>query len=263
MIRSLHTAATGMDAQQTNIDVIANNLSNVNMVGFKRARAEFQDIMYQQMRAAGNGDGTVGNTTPTNPLEVGQGVMTIATQKMFGQGDMIATNNELDFAIEGEGFLKVKMPDESISYTRNGVFKRNADGLVVNAEGYPMEPPLTVPAEALQVIVELDGIVKARMPGETEMRQIGQVEMAVFVNPAGLESLGHNLLAETEASGVPIDGVPGEEGVGNIRQGMLESSNVKVMEEMIGMITSQRAYEINSKVIQTADQMLGTSSNLR
>ena len=126
-----------------------------------------------------------------------------------------------------------------------------------------MEPPLTVPAEALQVIVELDGIVKARMPGETEMRQIGQVEMAVFVNPAGLESLGHNLLAETEASGVPIDGVPGEEGVGNIRQGMLESSNVKVMEEMIGMITSQRAYEINSKVIQTADQMLGTSSNLR
>lgn len=263
MIRSLHTAATGMDAQQTNIDVIANNLANVNTVGYKRARAEFQDIMYQQMRAAGNGDGTTGNTTPTNPLEVGQGVMTIATQKLFGQGDMLGTNNELDFAIEGDGFFKVKRPDESVAFTRNGIFKRNADGLIVNAEGLPLEPPLILPETAKRVVVEMDGIVKVVMPDETEMREIGQIELAAFVNPAGLESLGHNLMAETEASGVPIDGVPGSQGVGNVRQGMLESSNVKVMEEMIGMISSQRAYEINSKVIQTADQMLGTASNLR
>ena len=263
MIRSLHTAATGMEAQQTNIDVIANNLSNVNTVGFKRSRAEFQDIMYQQMRSAGNGDGTVGNTTSTNPLEVGQGVMTIATQKLFTQGAMIGTNNELDFAVEGDGFFKVRMPDEQIAFCRNGVFKRIADGLVVNAEGNPLEPPLILPEMAKQVVVELDGLVKVIMPNETEMREIGQLELATFVNPAGLESMGHNLYAETEASGVPIDGLPGQDGVGNVRQGMLESSNVKVMEEMIGMITSQRAYEINSKVIQTADQMLGTSSNLR
>ena len=263
MIRSLRTAVTGMEAQQLNIDVIANNLANVNTVGFKRSRAEFQDMFYEQLRASGNSDGTMGNTSPTQPLEVGQGVMPVATQKIFSIGNMVSSNNELDLAIEGSGFFQVKLPDGTIAYTRNGVFKRNADGLIVNAEGYPLEPQLSIPSKATKIKIDVNGTVKMLEPGNTEWQEIGKIETVQFINPAGLESTGKSLYIETEASGSPIESTPGEDGAGQVRQGMLEHSNVSVVEEMVKLISSQRAYEVNSKVIQTADQMLNTTVRIR
>ena len=263
MIRSLRTAVTGMEAQQLNIDVIANNLANVNTVGFKRSRAEFQDMLYEQIRASGNSDGTTGNTSPTNPLEVGQGVMPVTTQKIFSLGNVVQTNNELDIAVEGKGFFQVKLPNGDLAYTRHGVFKRNAEGLVVNSEGHPLEPQLVVPTKARKIRIDSDGTVKMLEANQTEMQEIGKIETVLFVNPAGLESAGHSLYFETEASGTPIEATPGQDGAGQLRQGMLEHSNVSVMEEMVKLITSQRAYEVNSKVIQTADQMLNTTVRIR
>jgi len=262
MQRSLHTAATGMEAQQLNIDVIANNLANVKTSGFKKSRADFQDLFYQQIRAAGTAEEGLDTAAP-NALEVGHGTRPIGTQKMWTTGDFLNTNNELDLAIEGNGFFRVRQANGTLVYTRAGNFKLNSEGTIVNAEGRALDPPINVPPETVQIRIDQDGSVKAVQPDEIEPVDVGQIEMTRFVNPAGLRAIGHNLFEATEASGPPIDGIAGEDGMGRIAQGMLESSNVAVVEEMIDLIASQRAYEINSKVIQSTDQMLALLAQLR
>ncbi|GMV41752.1 MAG: flagellar basal body rod protein FlgG [Myxococcales bacterium] len=266
MIRSLHTAASGMEAQQLRIDTIANNLANVNTSGFKKSRAEFQDLFYQQLRAAGSAQTTRAAVVQSGPpvgLEVGQGTRPVATQKIFSMGELMQTNNPLDLAIEGQGFFKVLRPDGSFAYTRAGAFKTNADGVIVTAEGQPLDPVITIPPDTVNVLIDTDGTIKAQGPGDVDAVEIGSIELVQFVNNAGLHNLGHGLYTETEASGPPIFGNPGEDGLGQIAQGMLESSNVKVVEEMIDLIAAQRAYEINSRVIQTTDEMLRQVTTLR
>lgn len=262
MIRSLHTAASGMEAQQFRIDVISNNLANVNTTGFKKSRAEFQDLFYQEIRASSAG--TAGeNRGQAAPLEVGLGVRPTSTQKMFTAGDFIQTNNPLDMAIEGNGFFKVRMQDGSNAYTRAGAFVTDRDGVVVTQAGNPLDPAIILPQETQSIIVDRDGTLKALQPGDTEAVEIGRVELAQFTNPAGLRSLGYGLYQQSETSGEEILGTPGEGGLGTITQGMLETSNVKVVEEMIDLIAAQRAYEINSRVVKAADEMLRESTNLR
>ena len=266
MIRSLHTAASGMEAQQLRIDTIANNLANVNTTGFKKVRAEFQDLFYQELRQAGAPQATRAAAIQSGPpvgLEVGQGTRPVASQKIFSMGELMQTNNPLDVAIEGQGFFKVQRADGSFAYTRAGAFKTNADGIVVTAEGQPLDPVIVVPPDTVHMIIDNDGTVKAQGPGDVDAVEIGRVELVQFVNNAGLHNLGHGLYAETTASGPPIYGFPGEDGLGFVSQGMLESSNVKVVEEMIDLIAAQRAYEINSRVIQTTDEMLQRVTNLR
>ena len=262
MIRSLRTAASGMEAQQLNIDVIANNLANVNTVGFKRSRAEFQDLFYEEIRSARDTGQDQAEASPM-PLEVGQGTRAVATQKLFGQGALLATNNELDVAIEGAGFFRIQMADGTDAYTRNGAFTRDKEGRLVTVEGQALDPPIILPQDTQRVIIENDGTVKSLQVGTVEPIEVGRIGMTLFTNPAGLESRGHNLYAASEGSGEPIDGFPGEEGFGGLGQGMLEGSNVEVVEEMIDLIAAQRAYEINSRVIQAADQMLQETTRLR
>lgn len=262
MIRSLNTAASGMEAQEFEIDVIANNLANVNTTGFKRSRAEFQDLFYQEIRAARAGGEGKEQGSPA-PLEVGQGTRAIATQKNFSNGALVSTGNQLDIAIEGQGFIRVNQPDGTQAYTRSGMLKIDADGRLTTAEGKSLDPPIEIPAEATNVIFEPDGTVKVGLSGETLPLEVGKLELTQFVNPGGLKSLGHNLFMETEASGEPINGTPGEEGLGSIQQGMIESSNVEVIEEMISLIAAQRAYEINSRVIRASDEMLRETASIR
>ncbi len=262
MIRSMHAAASGMEAMQTHIDVIANNMANVNTVGFKKARAEFQDLLYQEVRtpSAGREQGNAGRPAG---VEIGMGTRLIATQKMFETGDRKQTQNQLDLAIEGQGFFRVRMQDSSFAYTRAGDFKLTAKGEIVTSQGQSLEPPVFVPPETTQVTVEDDGTIKALQPGEVEPVEVGRLELAQFVNPTGLKSLGGGLFAETEASGRALLGAPGEDGMGIVAQGMLEGSNVEVVEEMIDLIAAQRAYEINSRVIRAADEMLAEAAQLR
>ena len=262
MIRSLRTAASGMEAQPLNIDVIANNLANVNTVGFKRSRAEFQDLFYEEIRAARTNDDDQPEAAPL-PLEVGQGTRAVATQKLFGQGGLQATHNEMDVAIEGSGFFRMLMPDGTPAYTRNGAFTRDKDGRMVTIEGQVLDPPVIIPPDTQRVTIEADGTVNALQVGSTEALEVGRLGMSLFINPAGLESRGHNMFVASEGSGEAIDGFPGEEGFGKLGQGMLEGSNVEVVEEMIDLIAAQRAYEINSRVIQAADQMLQETTRLR
>lgn len=261
MIRSLWTAASGMQAQTTNIDVISNNLSNVNTAGFKRSRAEFQDLLYETMRPPGVSSAG-GNQVPTG-IQVGHGTRTAATHKLFTQGDFQHTQNELDMAIEGQGFFQIVQPNGDIAYSRAGNFKIDSDGRVVTADGYLMEPEITIPTDTIAVAIGTDGTVSVLQPGQTAPTEIGNIELARFVNPAGLSSIGRNLFVESDASGDPITGTPGEEGYGTLAQGYLEMSNVSVVDEMVNMITAQRAYEINSKAIQTADEMLQQANNLK
>ena len=262
MIRSLNSAASGMKAQELEIDVIANNLANVNTKGFKKSRAEFQDLFYQEVRAARAGEDNAFQGAPA-PLEIGQGTRAIATQKNFAVGDLIQTNNQLDVAIEGAGFIGVAMPDGSTAFTRTGILKLNAEGQVVTAEGHRIEPAIDLPVETKQIVIESDGMVKALLPEETTLLEIGQIRLRQFVNPAGLKSLGHNLYGATEASGEAIEGIPGQDGLGTIQQGALENSNVEVIEEMISLIAAQRAYEINSRVIRASDEMLRETASIR
>lgn len=260
MIRALWTAASGMLAQQLNTDVIANNLANVNTTGFKRSRADFQDLLYQTLRPAGTSD-TVGSQVPV-AIQVGHGTRPIAIQKMFSQGDYQETGNELDMVIEGDGFFQVLLPNGSTAYTRAGSFKQDGQGRIVTSDGFSMKGQITIPSDSLGVAITSDGTIQSQM-SDSEMSPLGVIELARFVNPAGLSSIGRNLYLSTPASGTPQMGTPGTDGFGTIVQKSLEMSNVQVVEEMVNLIVAQRAYEINSKSIQTADDMLGMANNLR
>lgn len=261
MLRSLYTAATGMDAQQTKMDVIAHNLANTNTTGFKRNRAEFEDLLSETIRAAAPPTGQGGGRPQA--LQVGLGVRTVATTRSFAQGDMLGTQNPLDLAIEGQGFFKIQRANGESAYTRAGNFRVDATGRLVTQQGEVVEPGVNIPQEATNLSFRKDGTVLARLPGRDDLAELGSIELTLFVNPAGLESIGDNLLVATAASGEPLDGKPGEHGMGTLIQGYLEGANVKAVEEMIDMISTQRAYELNSKVIQTADQMLQKLTNLR
>lgn len=261
MIRSLWTAASGMQAQTTNIDVIANNLSNVNTAGFKRSRAEFQDLLYQTMRPPGVTSGS-GTQEPTG-IQIGHGTRTVSTQKLFIQGDFQQTQNELDVAIEGRGFFQIMQSNGEIAYTRAGNFKVDSDGRMVTPDGFLIEPEITIPTDTIAVSISTDGTVSVLQANQTTPTDIGNIQLASFVNPGGLENIGRNLYMNTAASGDPITGTPGQDGYGTLAQGYLEMSNVSVVDEMVNMITAQRAYEINSKAIQTADDMLQVANNLK
>lgn len=260
MIRALYTAASGMNAQQANIDTVANNLANVNTAGFKKSRMEFQDLVYQQITAAGSPTSTSGEA-PVG-LEIGLGTRPIATARDFAQGNLKSTSGPLDLAIEGRGFFQVSMPSGETAYTRSGAFHLSAEGAIVTAEGYAVEPQLTIPANAVSISISKDGIVSAQIAGQTAVQQVGQLELAAFQNPAGLNAIGGNLFLATTASGEPTTGVPGQDGIGTLAQGFLEDSNVSVVEEMVNMILGQRAYEANSRVVKAADEMLTQVNNL-
>lgn len=261
MIRALFTSQSGMQAQQLVLDVIANNLSNSNTAGFKRARVDFQDLLYRTFPTPGTLQAQ-GITVPTG-IQVGHGTRPVATQRMFGQGDFLQTDNPLDLTIEDTGFFQVTRADGTTAYTRAGSFKKDGTGRVVTADGFLLQPNITIPADATNVSVGTDGTVSVTIPGQSTAQQIGSVQLARFVNPGGLISIGRGLYLPTQASGDPIVGNPGVDGMGSLAQGYLEMSNVKVVEEMVAMITSQRAYEANSKAIQTADEMLGMANNMR
>lgn len=261
MIRSLYTAATGMQAQDLNISVIANNLANVNTNGFKRSRADFQDLLYQNLRLVGTlTEG--GNQVPTG-MQLGLGVRPAAIQKIFLQGDFIQTQSPLDLAIQGKGFFQVTLPDGSIGYTRAGSFKLDNTGAIVTSDGLPIEPAITIPSDAINIAIDPQGGVSVSQPGSTAPSLVGTIQLATFINAAGLQSVGKNISLETDASGPPSTGNPGTDEKGTTEQGFLELSNVSVVEEMVNLITAQRAYEINSKAIQTADEMLQTANNIK
>ncbi|MBW7886918.1 MAG: flagellar basal-body rod protein FlgG [Bacteroidetes bacterium] len=261
MNRALRTAATGMFAQQMNVDLISNNIANVNTTGFKKSRPEFQDLMYQTIKTGGtNQDGTTNEVTE---IQIGNGVVPVATLKNFRQGDVQPTNNPLDVSIQGEGFYQIRRTDGTIAYTRDGSFKISAEGQLVDAQGYVVEPGVVFSPNTNQITISRDGTIEAMESGQTAAVRLGQLELAKFVNPAGLHSIGNNLFIETSASGNPIIGAAGSEGFGELMQGSLESSNVDVVEEMVNMIVAQRAYEINSKTIKTVEEMLAMANNLK
>jgi flagellar basal-body rod protein FlgG len=261
MLRSLYTAATGMIAQQMQIDVTSNNISNVNTIGYKKQRAEFADLFYQTMEYAGTATSTTTNS-PTG-INVGLGVRPTAVTKLFSQGNFKETGNNLDLAITGNGFFQVQLPDGNIGYTRNGSFKLDSAGTVVTSDGYSLIPEIVIPPDAVQVSIGTDGTVSILQAGQTETQQIGQIQITNFINPAGLHSLGDNNFINTSASGDPVVGNPGAEGLGQIRQGFVEMSNVQLVEEMTDLITGQRAYDANSKAITTSDEMLKTVNSLK
>lgn len=261
MFRSLATAASGMEAQQTKLDVTANNIANVSTNGFKKGRAEFADLMYQTLRPGGAPTGT-GTTAPT-ATEIGLGTRLVATSRALGQGELHQTGKQLDVAIEGQGFLPITLPNGEAAYTRNGALQLSAEGRLVTSDGYAVAGDITVPPDAQTVTIAADGTVSAKVPGDTQPVELGKLQIAMFANPAGLAAQGGTLFRETTASGAVVLGAPGEGGAGAVRQGMLEVSNVNVVEEMIDLIAGQRAYEINSRVIRAADEMLGQTAQLR
>ncbi len=260
MLHALRTAALGMSAQQTSVDNTANNLANANTTGFKRTRVAFQDLLYQTVRAAGGEDGAAG--APAT-LQMGHGAVAVATVGTFTQGGLSETGNALDLAINGAGFFPVQMPDGSRTYTRDGSFTLTADGLLVTQSGFALDPGIDVPPDALDVQIQADGTARALLPGETEPVELGQIELARFQNPAGLRPLGGNLFAQTEGSGEPVVGRPGEDGLGTVHQGFLEASNVDVVQEMVDLIASQRAYELNSKMVQAGEEMLQIANGVK
>ncbi|TGB97294.1 MULTISPECIES: flagellar basal-body rod protein FlgG [unclassified Escherichia] len=254
MIRSLWIAKTGLEAQQTNMDVISNNLANVSTNGFKRQRAVFEDLLYQTLRQPGAQSSE--QTTIPSGLQLGTGVRPVATERIHSQGSLAQTNNSKDVAIEGDGFLQVMMPDGTTAYTRDGSFQLDQNGQLVTASGYPVQPAINVPQDAKSITIGNDGIVSVTIAGQAQPQQVGQLTLSTFINDTGLESIGENLYRETQSSGAPNETTPGQNGAGTLRQGYVETSNVNVAEELVNMIQTQRAYEINSKAVSTSDQML-------
>ncbi|MBL8260663.1 MAG: flagellar basal-body rod protein FlgG [Candidatus Competibacteraceae bacterium] len=259
MTSALWTAKTGLDAQQTRMAVITNNLANASTTGFKRGRAQFEDLLYQNVRQVGSQSSQ--NTQLPSGLMLGTGVRTVSTAKIFTQGNLVQTGNKLDMAINGRGFFQVQLPDGTAAYTRDGSFQLNAEGQLVTSNGYLLQPEITVPGNAQTVTISSDGTISAQLPNDPKPNQIGTLQLADFVNPAGLQAAGGNLFLESAASGSPQTGQPGANGVGMIAQGSLETSNVNVVEELVDMIETQRAYEMNSKAISTTDQMLQYVNN--
>lgn len=259
MIRALYTAASGMNAQQMNIDNVAHNLANVNTTGFKKGRMEFEDLVYQQIKAPGSPTSTEGQS-PIG-LDAGLGSRVVATARNFSTGNLRNTNSPYDMAIEGQGFFQISLPSGETGYTRAGNFHKNGEGQIVTNEGYPLEPAITVPDGATSISISADGIVSVAIPGQAP-QQIGTIELAMFQNPAGLEARGGNVFVVSNASGDPTTGVPGTDGLGTVSQNFLEDSNVSVVEEMVNMILGQRAYEASSKVIRAADEMLQQVNSL-
>lgn len=261
MIRGLYSAATGMRAQELNIDVIANNLSNVNTVAYKKARADFEDLVYQYLVEPGAP--TSQSTQSPSGIGVGLGVRPSTIKKQFTQGDLSSTGNQLDVAVEGDGFFEVLLPDGLPSYTRSGNFQIDRDGNMVTPNGFQLNPAITIPPDALNIAIAQDGTVSVMQPGSATPTQVGQITAVRFANPAGLKAEGQNLYSETEASGIPTIGIFSENGYGRLNQGFLESSNVSIVEEVVNMITGQRAYEASSKGLQTSDEMLSQAINLK
>jgi flagellar basal-body rod protein FlgG len=260
MLRAFSTAATGMTAQQQIVDVIANNLANINTTGFKRSQMDFQDLMYVKLRPAGS-IVEEGTNSPTG-LEIGSGVKSASTVKVFTAGELENTDNPMDVAIQGDGFFQVRGGDGSTYYTRDGSFRIDSSGNFVNSSGMLLEPSITIPSDAESIQIGRDGTVSVKQPGSATPSQIGQIQLARFVNPSGLSSEGDNLLSETAASGSPTVGTPGDSGLGLLEQGFLERSNVQMVHELVNLITAQRAYEINSRAIKAGDEMLSTANQL-
>lgn len=260
MMRALYSSATGMMAQELQIDTISNNLANVTTTGFKKVRVNFQDLIYQTMRNAGTP--TSAGTQIPNPIQVGLGTKASSTQRIFSPGEYQQTDNPLDMLIEGDGFFQITMPDGTINYTRDGSFKMDSQGKLVTSDGYSLSPEITIPANSVSINISNDGTVSVISAGTTEPQNIGQLTLARFINPGGLESVGKNLFRNTAASGEAITNTPGLEGFGTIAQGFLEMSNVQVVSELVNMITAQRAYEVNSKTIRVVDQMLQTANGI-
>jgi len=261
-MRSLSIAGTGMLAQQTNVDVISNNIANMNTTGFKRQRAQFQDLLYQQVSRPGAASGGPEARAPTG-IQIGAGVRTGGVYRIAEQGALVQTDNRFDLAIQGLGYFQVQMPTGEIGYTRDGTFQLSDQGELVTSQGLVVEPGITIPQGAVDVAVSRTGEVQIKIAGETEMQTVGQIELATFVNEAGLEAKGDNLFLATAASGEPTIAAPGEPGFGSVAQGFVEASNVNPVAEITALITAQRAYEMNSRVVKTADEMLGTTSQLR
>ncbi|ASK34809.1 flagellar basal-body rod protein FlgG [Alloalcanivorax mobilis] len=260
MIRSLWTAKTGLESQQVKMDVIANNLANVSTNGFKKSRAVFEDLLYQNVRQPGS-QNDIQNRLPSG-MQIGTGVRPVATERLHSNGGLENTGNSRDLAIDGKGFFQVLMPDGSIAYTRDGSFQLDENGQMVTSSGYPLDPAVIIPDNALSVSIGKDGIVSVTQPGDTQSNEVGQLTLSTFVNPAGLQSIGENLYLETSASGMRTESMPGMNGAGRLYQNYVETSNVNVVEEMVNMIQTQRAYEINSKAVQTSDEMLSRLTQL-
>jgi flagellar basal-body rod protein FlgG len=261
-MRALSTAATGMAAQQLNVEVISNNIANMNTVGFKRQRAEFQDLLYQDLERAGAQSSSNGNTVPTG-IQVGAGVKTGSVYRIMDTGSMTQTGNQLDLAIKGRGYFQVTMPNGDLAYTRAGNLSLNQDGQVVTSEGYLINPQITVPQNATGVTVSATGQVQVTVPGQSAPQQVGQLTLASFMNEAGLQAMGDNLFQVSGSSGPAVTGNPGDQGFGTLMQGYTEASNVDAVTEITALITAQRAYEMNSKVVSTADQMLATTNQMK
>jgi len=260
-MRALHTAATGMMAQELNVQVISNNIANMRTTGYKRQRAEFQDLLYQYVTRVGTQTSSQGNILPAG-IELGTGVKTVGTPRLMTQGELVQTGKSYDLAIRGEGFFKILQPDGTTAYTRDGSFELDAQGRLVTAEGNVVEPGITIPQNASSVTVNAQGQVQVTLPGSTTPSTVGQIEMSMFVNKAGLQSIGDNLYLETPASGPPQDGTPAVDSYGNLQQGFLEQSNVEAVSEISDLIAAQRAYEMNSKVVTAADQMLQSAAQM-
>ncbi len=261
-MRSLSIASTGMLAQQLNVEVISNNIANVNTTGFKRQRAEFQDLLYQNLRRVGSNSSDAGTIVPSG-IQIGVGVKTASVYRITEQGDLTVTENALDISIQGKGYFRVELPDGQTGYTRSGSFQLSADGEIVTADGYRLLPGIAIDPQAVSVTVNASGEVMTKLDGQVDPVIAGQIDLATFANEPGLEAMGDNIYMETTASGAANVATPGTEGFGTIRQGFLETSNVNVVAELTNLITAQRAYEMNSKVIQTSDQMLQTLTQLR
>jgi flagellar basal-body rod protein FlgG len=261
MMQALWTASTGMLAQELNTNTISNNLANVNTTGFKKSRVDFQDLMYQILEPAGIKT-SMDSTTPTGVF-LGEGVKPVATLRMHQQGPLVATGGTFDLAIEGNGFFQVLTPEGEIGYTRDGSFKIDGTGNLLTSDGYYLEPPVTVPLDTSDVVISEDGRVLIEVAGQIDLQEVGQIRLVNFINPSGLRPIGQNLLIATPASGHAVEGEPNQQGFGALAQGFLESSNVTIVEEMVNLIIAQRAYEINTKAIQTSDDMMGLANNLR